>query len=271
MITLLAILSGAINYNNSLAYLLCFFLASLGFVSMLQTHQNLNRLVIHAKHSAAVFCGSPVHFVFDVYTTAHHSHIALQTAVNNTVFSVKADQHTRIVLTEISAKRGRQFISRFKLYSEYPLGLFHAWTQVQIKNQAIIYPKPLADSVSYERYFTGNNRQSPFTGEDEFSGIRDFREGDKPRSLAWKTIAKTGKLYTKEFHRESGDTQLFDYYKLSHISNKETRLSILCGLVLKASQMNTDYGLKLPAKTIAPGSGEQHKQHCLTTLALAKL
>lgn len=271
IITLLAILSGAINYNNSLAYLLCFFLASLGFIAMLQTHQNISNIIIRAGHSPSVFCGSAANFVFQIQSQTQRCHIALETTVNNNIFSIKARESSRFIITENSVQRGKQCASRFKLYTEYPLGLYHAWTQVQIDNTAIIYPKPIIEETPQQDFFDGEGNQNQLNGEDEFSGIRDYKNGDKLRSMAWKTIAKTNKLYTKEFHSEAGDLQIFDYDKLSNINSIETRLSILCGLILKASQMNRDYGLKLPGKTIPPGSGEQHKHQCLTALALIKL
>jgi len=271
IITLIAILSGAINYNNSPAYLLCFFLASLGFITMLQTHQNISQLIIYAEHSAPVFCHSPVDFIFHVTSDDNNRHIALETKANNNVFAVKGREKSQFIISEISNKRGLQYVSRFKLYSEYPLGLFHAWTQVEIINSAIIYPRPAPHNLMPTDFFAGEQQQSRHIGDDEFAGIRDFQKGDSPKSLAWKTIAKTNRLYTKEFHAETGDFLIFDYDKLTAINNTEERLSILCALVLKASQSAINYGLKLPAKTIKPSSGEAHKHKCLSSLALAKL
>lgn len=268
IISLIAILSGAINYNNNMAYLLCFFLTSLGFIAMLQTHQNINHLTIKPLHSNAVFLGQDIDFNFLITTNKPLQHIAIETQINHNIFSVAIDKPAEIKITESSEHRGYQKASRFKLFSDFPLGLFHAWTQVQLNNTAIVYPKPIPHNVMTTDFFDGKNQQSRHLGDDEFSGIRDFRKGDNLKSLAWKTIAKTNKLYTKEFHTETGDNLVFDFNKLNHINDLEEKLSILCSLIINASSKNINFGLVLPDKTIKPNNSNSHKHQCLTLLAL---
>lgn len=264
--SLIAILAGAINYNNSLAYLLCFFLTSLGFTAMLLTHSNLKNLTIFAKYSPATFPGQTIHFNYIIRSDNASNHIALQTEQN--IFSVNQHADTDLTITEKAGARGQQHPSRFKLFTEFPLGLFHAWTQVQIENPVIVYPKPVKhDLISSDNTEASRQKKQQY-GDDEFSGIRDFIKGDNPKSLAWKTIARTNQLYTKEFHTESGDSFIFDLDHLSHINNIEERLSILCSLILQASQDQLNYGLKLPGKTINPANSDTHRHQCLSALAL---
>ena len=54
---LLAMLFGAINYQNSLAFALTFLLAGLAIVSMVHAVRNLYRLRIQAGHPRATFAG----------------------------------------------------------------------------------------------------------------------------------------------------------------------------------------------------------------------
>jgi uncharacterized protein (DUF58 family) len=48
----------------------------------------------------------------------------------------------------------------------------------------------------------------------------------------------------------------------------EQKLSRLCAWVLQADQLGLNYGVRLPAVDIPPGSGEAHKRQCLEALAL---
>ncbi len=267
ILTLIAILSGAINYNNNMAYLLCFFLASLGFIAMLQTHQNINGLVINADHSPSVFCGKLVEFNFYISTKINH-HYSIYTANNDHCLSVNKELKPNFTVSEATKKRGRQNPSRFKIFSEFPLGLFYAWTQVKISNPVIIYPKPIKNNSNIMEFASGNTQQENITGDDDYAGIRNFIKGDSPKKMAWKMIAKTKKLYTKEFHTESGEFLMFDFNKLDKITNTEEKLSILCGLILNAHNQKKNYGLKLPTKTIQANYGDQHKHQCLSLLAL---
>jgi len=56
-IVIFLLLSGAMNYNNSLLFIFTFLLASIGIISMYHTHNNLLHVVTHAVESAAVFSG----------------------------------------------------------------------------------------------------------------------------------------------------------------------------------------------------------------------
>ena len=48
----------------------------------------------------------------------------------------------------------------------------------------------------------------------------------------------------------------------------EYRISRLCHMILDASRMGIVFGLKLPDRTLSPGSGDVHKQAGLKALAL---
>ena len=270
ILTLIAILSGAINYNNSMAYLLCFFLTSLGFIAMLQTHQNLNNININAMHSLPTYCGKPIEFIFNISSTSQQRHYAINTETSSEALSISANLQPKFIVTQKTIKRGQQNPTRFKISTEFPLGLFYAWAQIKINNPAIIYPKPIINNLQINEFLAGENLDKQQMGDDNYAGIRDYRKGDNPKRLAWKAIAKTGKMYTKEFSKESGDYLMFDFDKFEHTSNTEERLSLLCGLIISASDKKLNYGLKLPTKTINPDHGDFHKHNCLTLLALYK-
>ena len=61
-VVLFIMLLGAINYNNSLAYMLTFLLVSVAIVSMLHTYKNMAGLVFRAGHSEPVFTGQTATF-----------------------------------------------------------------------------------------------------------------------------------------------------------------------------------------------------------------
>src|SRR3989304_6159249 len=65
-ILLLAMLLGAMNYNNSMAYILVFLLGGLFLVSMLHTHRNLAGLIISSARPQPVFAGETAQFPIGV-------------------------------------------------------------------------------------------------------------------------------------------------------------------------------------------------------------
>jgi hypothetical protein len=75
--TLLVMLFGAINYNNSLGYLLTFLLASLGLVSILYTYRNLAGLTVEVGKAQAVFVGEMADFKLLIDNQAQAARYAL--------------------------------------------------------------------------------------------------------------------------------------------------------------------------------------------------
>ena len=59
---IVVMLAGAMNYNNSLAYVLTFLLVSLALVSLLHTYRNLAGLRISARPAPPVFAGASARF-----------------------------------------------------------------------------------------------------------------------------------------------------------------------------------------------------------------
>ena len=77
-------------------------------------------------------------------------------------------------------------------------------------------------------------------------------------------------VFTKEFTGSSGASVIFDYDAVG-TGDREQKLSRLTDLVIKAHNMNAEYGLRLPGRAIAPGKGERHRHACLKALALFDL
>ncbi len=71
----------------------------------------------------------------------------------------------------------------------------------------------------------------------------------------------------KEFMGSASPSLCFSWEKIKK-ENLEKKLSMLCGMVLKAHGLKLKYGISLPGRQITPDKGEQHKHTCLRALAL---
>jgi len=270
---LLLILFGAINYENSLGHMLTFLLGSMGFLGMIYTHQNINQLKVKIGRAEPVFAGQSILFpiIISCKKNAIHPNLKLlsESGQMSSVHLINTTE-TEIKL-ELSAKqRGYISVGRIKLFSEYPLGLFHAWSWLKLDSRCLVYPAP--DSHHYPLHFAKDNKQgsdhSDQQGVDDYAGIREYQAGDLPTYMAWKAIAKTGILQTKLFTNDTAKKAWINWTQTSETLDIEKRLSILCRMILDASDKNIIYGLKIPGITLAPASGLQHKQQCLKALAL---
>lgn len=273
VIILLLILFGSINYENSLGLMLTFLLGSLGFLGMIHTHQNLNKLNIKIGHVEPVFSGQNILFPIYISRTeaSVHPNLKLLSETGQISTTHLIDEtNTQCKLAITTSRRGYISPGRIKIFTEYPLGLFHAWSWLKFDSRCLVYPAP--DSQHHPLHFieenlTGNTNKNSL-GTDDFSGIREYSIGDLPNHMAWKAIAKTQVLQTKLYSSESSQKAWVNWELTNGINNIEHRLSILCRMVLDANEKNILYGMSLPGITIDPSFGEQHKHRCLKYLAL---
>lgn len=272
-IVLLLTLLGAINYENSLAFMLSFLLGSLGFLGMIYTHQNINHLVVSIGRAESVFVNQQILFPITIKQPLIDSHPNIKLSSNDgkTITCHLINTESVESKLPVTAKhRGYVQIGRIKLFSEYPLGLFHAWSWMNLNSRCLIYPEP--DSHHYPLPMANNNSVGQTSdnkrGVDDFEGIREYQTGDSPKHMAWKSIAKTGVLQTKLFNNETSHEILIRWADTLETLEIEQRLSILCRMVLDAHEQSLVFGLSIPGTNIPPACGLQHKHQCLKALAL---
>jgi uncharacterized protein (DUF58 family) len=86
--------------------------------------------------------------------------------------------------------------------------------------------------------------------------------------VAWKAVARSQKMLTKQFSGEAASELWLDWAALPAGLDVEARLSRLAGWVLLAERTGALYGLRLPGVELPPGQGESHSGACLRALAL---
>jgi uncharacterized protein (DUF58 family) len=267
---LFAMLLGSINYNNNLGFLLVFLLGSITLVSMIHTYRNLLGIELLTVSAKPVFSGKTALFQFLLRAGATRRFaIGIKMDKEYTVFENLAENSDETIAVKIrSRSRGILRPDRTVVWSRYPLGLFRAWTVVQPDVSCVVYPKPVAGP------FRGAGKQgteesdvhSRRGGADDFSGLKQYQPGDPVSRISWKSLSKGLGVFTKDFSGDGGMSMMLDYDAVK-TNDVEYKLSRLTDMVLKAHNMNAEYGLLLPGRTIAPGNGERHKHKCLEILA----
>ncbi len=272
-IMLLLILFGAINYENSLAFMLAFLLGSLGLLGMIYTHQNINRLKVRIGRAESVFAGQNILFPLTITQTGMQLRpgIKLESETGQSIsLHLINEKNIACKLPMASHHRGYVSPQRIKLFTEYPLGLFHAWSWLNLKARCLVYPAPDPHHYALHALASqalGKNTSQQY-GVDEFSGIRQYQPGDMANHMAWKAIAKTGELQTKLFNSDSSEEITISWAQTNETFDIEKRLSILCRMVIDADAQSIKYALHIPGTSIASASGLQHKHRCLKVLAL---
>lgn len=268
---LLAMLLGAMNYNNSLGFLLTFLLGSLAIVSILHAYRNLAGLRIEGVRAEPVFAGHEALFRI----TLHNPSPAVRSAINLKIegaspvtVDLPATARTVVELRLFAARRGRLPLGRVTLDSRYPLGLFRAWAYWRPASGAIVYPRPAPPQPLPDGGGQGGQwRDAPDAGADDFRGFRDYHPGDNLRHIHWKALARGQDLRVKQFATTQSETLWLDWNQ-THGADIEQRLSQLCRWVVDAQRLGFPFGLRLPDGDLPPALDEGHVQRALFRLAL---
>lgn len=268
---LLAMLIGAINYQNSLAFVLTFLLTGLGLVSMFHTFRNLYALTLRAGHHPPVFAGETARFSVNVESRDGRARYELKLGLDKqepVSLELPPNGGQWLSLPLVSQHRGLLQAGRINLYSRFPLGLFHAWSLVHLDMPCLVYPRPAARrGLPRELFQSRGVVGDQGNGSDDFAALRSYHPGDSLRHVHWKALAREQGLLTKQF---GGGVSEELWLRWEHTGNLalEERLSQLTRWVLEADAQGLAYGLALPDRQFVPARGEAHRRRCLKALAL---
>ncbi len=267
---LLLMLLGAINYNNNLAYGLTFLLASLGLVAMLQTYRNLLGLRLRAGTTRPGFAGQRVHFAIELAVPEGQPRYAVALLAANApplLAQWQAGTTQQVWITPTAGRRGRQQLGTVTVETRFPLGLFRAWSRVELAAATWVYPRPAEarrDFPRTPRRLSEEGDQG--RGTDDFRGFRRYHPGDSLRHVNWKALAREQGWLTKEFGGDRVEELWLDWDQLEDLGT-EARLEQLCRWVLDADAGQRYFGLRLPGLELEPAQGSAQRERCLRALA----
>ncbi|CAA6824651.1 MAG: DUF58 domain-containing protein [uncultured Thiotrichaceae bacterium] len=263
----------AANFQNSLIYIVCFWLVAMLTLNILHTYHNLSGLSVRAIRAEPCFSGEHATVELELSRTERQRKYAITVGwpEQDTVRVDLIDNQTmRIKITHPTIKRGYFRIPRLTISTTYPTGLAIAWSYFTPDIQAIIYPTPKANPLPPQETHAGSDNEQGMEiprGSNDFGGIREYQHGDTPKQIHWGKYAQTGELYTKAFVDYQTDDCWLDWDTLT-FPGIEARLSHLCSRLLELHEQRQTYGLKLPGTRIEPDHGEAHKTRCLHALAI---
>ncbi len=259
----------AINYENNLIYALTFLLGSLFLVTILHTYNNLAGVEVSAAKGTDCHAGEQAHFQLRLSQTGQRDRIRLQLPEGT---EREVDLTNSVQLLDLSCpakQRGWLRPEWVRLETIYPLGLFRAWSWCRLDLSALVFPAPLESPLPdhLEAAVEGSLVQARQGGTEEYVGLERFRPGMSPRQIDWKSLARGHGLQAKQFADLRSPELWLDLDAMGG-ETLERRLSRLTGWVLRLSQEDLSYGLKLGAFTLPPSSGEQQRYQALKALAL---
>lgn len=262
----------AINYQNSLIYMLTFLLGCLMTATILHTYKNLNGLLITITESGEGALGTDIPFRVVVSSVEHYARPAILLRMGEGApicLMMKADAG-ELSLSRKAEKRGWVDADWIRVETVFPFGFFRAWSWFRPKAAGVAWPLSLmAPAVSAGSSSAGNsdtpNRQK--SGQEELSELRGYRQGDSMSHVLWKRANDLRPLQVRTFDSPVIDPDWLDIDGFSS-GDIELRLSWITYLVNQRFQEASPWGLRLKDQVFGPDEGIEFHRKCLRALAL---
>ena len=269
LLLLLMLLAG-LNYANSLALLFTFLLGAFALLAMQQCHRNLLGVTVLALEAPAVFAGATGALRVTLGEQGARGRAGLEAALARDGLArgdLAGGGRLRLELPLHARRRGLVRVTRVRLSTAEPYGLFRAWTWVHTPVEMLVYPAPRGSlPMPLVSGPLSGVRGRGGAALDEWAGLRAFRDGDSPRQVDWKAYAREAPLLVKEYQASGAELRLFDFNEVAN-PDVEARLAQLARWVVDAEAAGERYGLALPSVRIGADRGPEHRHRCLAALA----
>ncbi|MBO6514768.1 MAG: DUF58 domain-containing protein, partial [Phycisphaerales bacterium] len=174
-------------------------------------------------------------------------------------------------------KRGPLKLTRIRVRSSFPFGLFIKSIDFQIPRQTLILPKPLTLAPNQIDQLIASedsiSRTTPRRGTGlDYVSLRQYQPGDPLRTIAWKQSAKTNTLLVTEYPEPAIEQLTLELAVPKTEIEEELfeRAISLTYTILKSAPPMSRTALSIPWASVAvpPNTGHAHTSRIARALAL---
>lgn len=267
LLTTMAI--GALNYNNNPALLLCLLLIGTTLSSLLWTQLQLGGLDIQAVHGEPVAAGRAMTLRLHAVAAPGRARQGLLVEGGDASATLTLhDARGEAVLLLATQRRGWLDLPRLRISTSRPFGLARAWSWVWPQTPVLVYPAPEAAGPPLPMGGGDTAQARLHAAGDDLHHLREWRQGDSRRAIAWKPSARRDALIVRELERPQGADITLDWPQTAGLAH-EDRIRRLARWIDEAERDGVRYRLALPGHpAIGPDQGQSHRHACLRALAL---
>jgi len=149
--------------------------------------------------------------------------------------------------------RGRYQFGPLEVSTRFPLGLVERGYITDVRDELLVHPQigVLLPAWSADRHMASELVERSVTQrgvfEDEFHHLRDYRPGDNPRDIHWRTSARQNGLMVRDFHqsRDRGLIVLIELWqpdRSTHIDRDRVELAISFAATICVSHLRQTRG-----------------------------
>ena len=276
----LAIGFAAVNTGNNLLYLL--FGAMLGFIALSGwlSERVLRRLEIRRHTPRGVTVERPIRLTYYVTNRKRLfptlAVYLIEEGLPEPAFisRVGAGDSVAVGSENRFVQRGVYALGTLTLSTSFPFGMFTKERDVPLPGELVIWPRtdrpvrlPTHPGGRGGQQFSDSSGGAP-GARGEYRGLREYRVGDDPKDIHWKTTAKIGTPVTREYDRDTTDTVRICLDTRGEPGDEaEAAIEVAAALAAQAYRIGRRFGITTCTSDLAPGGGSGQLELVLDLLA----
>ncbi|MFH1519594.1 MAG: DUF58 domain-containing protein [Candidatus Omnitrophota bacterium] len=183
-------------------------------------------------------------------------------------------------------KRGEYKMGPFVVYFFDPLNLFFLKRTYHVYSEVVVYPQ----IFKIEKFPALTRSILPWFGietarssgdDDEFYGVREYKDGESVKKIHWISSARKNKLIVKQFQLQSffGTTIIFNLEKAKNLGEgKESVAEYIIKVAASVANYLTERGVSIELLAhigeivhLPFNKGQEHLENILRVLAVAQV
>jgi uncharacterized protein (DUF58 family) len=205
----------AINTGNNLLYLLLGMMLSLIIASGILSEMSLRSLEVTRRPPARVHARTPLLIGIGLKNKKRRFpsfSVEVEDLIDDRPLDKKcyflklpAGRQQDTSYRHSFPRRGRYVFTAFRISTKFPFALFRKSRRVEVASEVIVYPQlvPVARTEPPRAHASGDQARGRFGRRGEFASLREWREGDDPRDIHWRSTARKGRSMVREYEDES--------------------------------------------------------------------
>ncbi|MBN8419340.1 MAG: DUF3488 domain-containing protein [Verrucomicrobia bacterium] len=279
-LALLAIVAGmwyaAEAQSNGAAHLIALLTATMGLLSWLHARANLRGVHVRLVGARPSAQDSAKCIPVELRATGAVSPCGLEVFVigaTSPVFVERVPAGGAVIVDLPPPRQPASGALQLVVRSVYPLGLFSAERVVETAWVRRVHPEPegdlplpAPDTLRQGDAIEVSTSRGQGAGGDDFAGLREWRAGDSPRHIDWRSAARGGPLMVKSWSSGVQGVVVLNWSAIT--LDEPLRASQIARWMEICEAEGRPYELRMPGLIIRAGHGPAHMRRCLDALSM---
>ena len=192
--------------------------------------------------------------------------------------SLGAGRSATLRAQHLVERRGVYALEEITLATGFPFGLFHKERDLDLPGTLIVWPRsdrPVRDARTpgRQRRRTGEIAGGAAGPRGEFRYLRDYRPGDDPRDVHWRSSARLGTPLVREYERERAEAVWvcidLGRSERGDVDAEEEAIELAASIARTTIERGQPVGLATSDAIVDEGAGAGQLERILDALARA--